>query len=148
MEDMRKERGGSGMMGEMKMTYLHSTSLDHFIRLILMLQFSFFVWIPFVYQSLFRHPNVLRLHGYFSDEGRIFLILEFAGQGEMYKIMNKHGNFSEKNSAIVSVLGVFDPCSPVIIREGLKGRFHSSNQANLSTSTFSFHPSHSLAFFL
>jgi len=32
---------------------------------------------------------VLRLYGYFHDEGRVFLMLEFAAKGEMYKIMSK-----------------------------------------------------------
>ena len=39
--------------------------------------------------ALCRHPNVLRLYGYFHDEGRVFLMLEFAAKGEMYKIMSK-----------------------------------------------------------
>ncbi len=36
-----------------------------------------------------RHPHILRLQGYFHDEGRVFLMLEFAGRGELYKLMNK-----------------------------------------------------------
>ena len=40
-------------------------------------------------QMNLRHPHVLRLHGYFHDEGRVFLMLEFAGRGELYKLMNK-----------------------------------------------------------
>ena len=55
-------------------------------------------------QMNLRHPNVLRLHGYFHDQGRVFLMLEFAGRGEMYKLMNKLPNrrFDEKSAAIVS----------------------------------------------
>lgn len=40
-------------------------------------------------QMNLRHPHVLRLHGFFHDEGRIFMMLEFAGKGELYKIMSK-----------------------------------------------------------
>ncbi|PWZ02546.1 putative IPL1-ser/thr protein kinase [Testicularia cyperi] len=40
-------------------------------------------------QMNLRHPHILRLHGYFHDEGRVFLMLEFAGRGELYKLMNK-----------------------------------------------------------
>ncbi|EPQ26296.1 uncharacterized protein PFL1_06231 [Pseudozyma flocculosa PF-1] len=40
-------------------------------------------------QMNLRHPNILRLYGYFHDEGRVFLMLEFAGRGELYKIMSK-----------------------------------------------------------
>lgn len=50
-------------------------------------------------QQNLRHPNVLRLYGYFHDEKRIFLMLEFAGKGELYKQLTKHGCFSEKRSA-------------------------------------------------
>ena len=37
----------------------------------------------------FRHPNILRLFGYFWDDKRIYLILEFAPKGEMYKCLQK-----------------------------------------------------------
>ncbi|KAK2465718.1 hypothetical protein APHAL10511_002262 [Amanita phalloides] len=50
-------------------------------------------------QQNLRHPNVLRLYGYFHDEKRIFLMLEFAGKGELYKQLSKYGCFSEKRSA-------------------------------------------------
>ncbi|SJL09713.1 related to Aurora kinase B [Armillaria ostoyae] len=50
-------------------------------------------------QQNLRHPNVLRLYGYFHDEKRIFLMLEFAGKGELYRQLSKHGRFSEKRSS-------------------------------------------------
>lgn len=50
-------------------------------------------------QQNLRHPNVLRLYGYFHDEKRIFLMLEFAGKGELYKQLSKHGCFSDKRSS-------------------------------------------------
>ncbi|KAH9950636.1 kinase-like protein [Amylocystis lapponica] len=50
-------------------------------------------------QQNLRHPHVLRLYGYFHDEKRIFLMLEFAGKGELYKQLTKHGCFSEKRAA-------------------------------------------------
>lgn len=49
-----------------------------------------------------RHPNILRLYGYFHDERRIFLMLEFAGKGELYKQLHKVHHFSEKRSSRVS----------------------------------------------
>lgn len=36
-------------------------------------------------QSHLRHPNILRLFGYFHDSSRVFLILEYAAHGELYK---------------------------------------------------------------
>lgn len=50
-------------------------------------------------QKNLRHPNVLRLYGYFHDSTRIFLMLEYAGQGELYKQLVKQGSFSEKRSS-------------------------------------------------
>ncbi|PWN22876.1 kinase-like protein [Microstroma glucosiphilum] len=53
-------------------------------------------------QMNLRHPHILRLHGYFHDTGRIFLMLEFAAKGEMYKYMNKipDRRFPERQAAL------------------------------------------------
>lgn len=50
-------------------------------------------------QQNLRHPNVLRLYGYFHDTTRIFLMLEFAAKGELYKQLRKQGSFSDRRSA-------------------------------------------------
>ncbi|KAF8454623.1 kinase-like domain-containing protein [Kalaharituber pfeilii] len=50
-------------------------------------------------QSNLRHPNILRLFGHFHDSSRVFLILEFAGKGELYKILRKAERFDEKTAA-------------------------------------------------
>ncbi|KAH8695914.1 putative serine/threonine protein kinase [Talaromyces proteolyticus] len=50
-------------------------------------------------QSNLRHPNVLRLFGHFHDSKRIFLILEFAGKGELYKHLRKEHRFPEWKAA-------------------------------------------------
>lgn len=50
-------------------------------------------------QSNLRHPNILRLFGHFHDPKRIFLILEFAGQGELYKLLRKENRFPEWKAA-------------------------------------------------
>ncbi|RPA87480.1 kinase-like protein [Ascobolus immersus RN42] len=50
-------------------------------------------------QSNLRHPNILRLFGHFHDSKRVFLILEFAGQGELYKLLRKAGRFTEPRAA-------------------------------------------------
>eukprot|EP00752_Nemacystus_decipiens_P002902 g2700.t1 len=49
-------------------------------------------------QSHLRHRNILRLFGYFYDEKRIYLILEFAPGGELYKTL-RNGRFSEAKGA-------------------------------------------------
>jgi aurora kinase, other len=50
-------------------------------------------------QSHLRHPNILRLYGYFYDEKRVYLILEYAAKGELYKILQKTKKFDEETSA-------------------------------------------------
>ena len=50
-------------------------------------------------QSNLAHPNILRLFGHFHDSKRIFLILEFAGQGELYKHLRKAQKFPEWRAA-------------------------------------------------
>ncbi|KAI8048907.1 kinase-like domain-containing protein [Syncephalis plumigaleata] len=50
-------------------------------------------------QSHLRHEHILRLYGYFYDETRVYLILEFAGKGEMYKVLKANGRFSEVEAA-------------------------------------------------
>jgi aurora kinase len=46
-----------------------------------------------------RHPNILRLYGYFYDEKRVYLILEYAAQGELYKKLKQVKRFTEKTAA-------------------------------------------------
>ena len=50
-------------------------------------------------QSHLAHPNVLRLFGHFHDAKRIFLILEFAGKGELYKHLRREQRFPEWKAA-------------------------------------------------
>lgn len=50
-------------------------------------------------QTNLCHPNILKLYGQFHDEKRVFLILEFAGQGELYKHLRKEHRFPEWKAA-------------------------------------------------
>ena len=50
-------------------------------------------------QSHLRHKNILRMYGYFYDETRIYLILEYSTGGELYKLLTAKGCFSESYSA-------------------------------------------------
>ena len=54
-------------------------------------------------QSHLRHPHVLRMLGYFWDETRIYLILDFAAGGEMYKKMQKARNLLNSHFRNISV---------------------------------------------
>lgn len=50
-------------------------------------------------QSHLRHKNILRLYGYFYDEKRVYLILEFSPKGELFKELNRLGKFEEARAA-------------------------------------------------
>lgn len=50
-------------------------------------------------QSNLRQKNVLRMFGYFFDATRIYLILEYAPGGELYKILQSKKFFDERTTA-------------------------------------------------
>ncbi|KAI8082070.1 kinase-like domain-containing protein [Thamnidium elegans] len=50
-------------------------------------------------QGNLRHPNILRLYGYFHDETRVFLILEFAAKGELFAELQSKKKFTEYEAA-------------------------------------------------
>ncbi|CAH1757069.1 14619_t:CDS:10 [Entrophospora sp. SA101] len=50
-------------------------------------------------QSNIRHPNVLRLYGHFHNETHVFLILEYAAKGELYKQLKQCTRFTEKRAS-------------------------------------------------
>ncbi|KAM4691972.1 aurora kinase A [Rhinophrynus dorsalis] len=50
-------------------------------------------------QSHLRHPNILRLYGYFHDTSRVYLILENAPGGELYRELQKRVKFDDQRTA-------------------------------------------------
>ncbi|XP_071823589.1 aurora kinase C-like [Apostichopus japonicus] len=50
-------------------------------------------------QSHLRHQHILRLYGYFHDETRIYLILEYAPKGEVYKNLQKCRRYDDATAA-------------------------------------------------
>ncbi|CAK1593914.1 unnamed protein product [Parnassius mnemosyne] len=52
-------------------------------------------------QSHLKHPNILRLLNWFHDERRIYLVVEFAAGGELYKHLTSapKGHFTEAKAA-------------------------------------------------
>jgi aurora kinase B len=52
-------------------------------------------------QTHLKHPNILRLRTYFDDEKRIYLVLDYAAEGELYKHLLNSPNrrFSESRAA-------------------------------------------------
>ncbi|GAB6019148.1 hypothetical protein CHUAL_000767 [Chamberlinius hualienensis] len=50
-------------------------------------------------QSHLRHPNILRLYGYFYDDLRVYMILEYASSGELYKELQTYKRLDDKRVA-------------------------------------------------
>ncbi|XP_055295402.1 aurora kinase B [Sitodiplosis mosellana] len=52
-------------------------------------------------QSRLKHPNILRLYTWFHDDRKIYLALELASEGELYKHLQNspNGRFMEDRSA-------------------------------------------------
>ncbi|XP_026469203.1 aurora kinase C [Ctenocephalides felis] len=53
-------------------------------------------------QCHLKHENILRMYGYFHDDKRVYLILEYAPGGALYKVMQEQPNkrFEEAQAAI------------------------------------------------
>lgn len=74
-------------------------------------------------QSHLRHPNILRLFGYFHDQHRVFLILEFAAHGELFTHLRDANKFDEPRAAryAASVAHALDYChSKHVIHRDIK----------------------------
>jgi serine/threonine protein kinase len=50
-------------------------------------------------QAQLRHVNIVQLLGYFYDETRIYLILEYAARGHFMRILQRIGRFDEQTAA-------------------------------------------------
>ncbi|KAI6233226.1 Aurora kinase-like [Aphelenchoides fujianensis] len=71
-------------------------------------------------QAHLHHPNILRLYNYFHDEKEIYLILEFALGGELYKELQSAGRFEEPRVAkyvyqVRTLCGTLDYLPPEMI---------------------------------
>jgi len=49
--------------------------------------------------SNLKHPGIISFYGWFHDRRRIFLLIEYASGGELYKTLRKEGRFSERRAA-------------------------------------------------
>ena len=52
-------------------------------------------------QKKLSHPNILEMYTFFFDDKRIYLVLEFCTIGELYKELNKRGQFNAKDTCTV-----------------------------------------------
>jgi serine/threonine protein kinase len=74
-------------------------------------------------QSHLRHPNILRLYGYFYDQTRVYIILEYAPNGELFKLLRQNDHFDERTSAqyIVKLCDAISYChSKHVIHRDIK----------------------------
>lgn len=46
-------------------------------------------------QSRLKHPNITQLYGYFHDDKRVYLIMEYCQGGELYKYLKKRGTLND-----------------------------------------------------
>ncbi|XP_074594070.1 aurora kinase C-like [Brevipalpus obovatus] len=51
-------------------------------------------------QAHLRHENILRLFGYFHDASDVCLVLEYAPNGQLYKVLEKKGRFDNETAAV------------------------------------------------
>jgi serine/threonine protein kinase len=51
--------------------------------------------------SRLKHPNILQLLGYFYDSNRVYLVLEYAAGGELYRYLKTqpHGRLTEPEAS-------------------------------------------------
>ncbi|CAG9771381.1 unnamed protein product [Ceutorhynchus assimilis] len=65
-------------------------------------------------QSHLKHPNILQLLAWFHDSHRIYLVLEYAGKGEIYNHLKNsaNGRFDDRRSAkyVYQVADALDYC--------------------------------------
>lgn len=58
-------------------------------------------------QAHLKHPNILQMQAYFFDEDRIYIVLEYAPRGELYKQLTRLGKFDELKASVVSCYYIF-----------------------------------------
>ena len=54
-------------------------------------------------QAHLKHKNILKMYSYFFDNDRIYLVLEYAPRGEVYKYLQKLKRFTDSNASTVSI---------------------------------------------
>lgn len=98
-------------------------------------------------QSHLRHPNILRMYGYFHCEKRVYFMLEYAQHGEMYKVLCSQPNkrFTEYQAAnyIMQLVNALEYChSKKVIHRDIKPEnilIHGNGQLKIADFGWSVH---------
>ncbi|KAJ3449118.1 serine/threonine-protein kinase ial-related [Anaeramoeba flamelloides] len=63
-------------------------------------------------QKKLKHPNILRMYGYFQSTNKIYLVLEYAPRGNVYRHLMKEKQFDERTAAsyFLSVASALNYC--------------------------------------
>lgn len=51
-----------------------------------------------------RHPNIIQMYGYFHDDSNVYFVMEFAKNGSLFDHFERKKQFSEEETASVSLL--------------------------------------------
>ena len=57
----------------------------------------------YIHIYIFSHPNILKLYGYFQDEKRVVMVLEWAPFGTLYSQLKRQKRFVEKQASRVYI---------------------------------------------
>lgn len=63
-------------------------------------------------QAKLSHPHILKLYSYFYDETRVYLVLEYAPKGELFRVLKKAGRFPDRlaSRVIKQVIDALEYC--------------------------------------
>lgn len=52
-------------------------------------------------QLFLEHPNIIKLYDFFIEDESIFLVMEFACDGQLYRLMEERKKLSEESTSII-----------------------------------------------
>ena len=63
-------------------------------------------------QARLSHPHILKLYDYFFDKDRVYLVLEYAPKGELFRVLTKLGKFPDRlaSRVIKQVIEALEYC--------------------------------------
>lgn len=97
---------GNGSYGQV-WKVLHKKTNEHFAmkvinkKKVLEHQMTAYLMREVKTQLRLRHPNILRLHYYFEDAEKVYLLLEFVAGGTLFSLLRKRGHLPESEAAVV-----------------------------------------------